>query len=179
MHHKIPKVALLDNHDSFIHNIVHEVAVCNCEWRLFLHDQTSVNDILDYEPTHIILGPVRSPQDAHVMIGLIKETAHRIPLLESVLDTKHSECSLEPSWDMPKQFVMENRTPLPIQVPISLQIYPLQHKLSLSLLTHSFSSRKPWSPWLRVLMTRYKHSNIRGYLYLECSSIPRVFYRVN
>ena len=82
MPHKIPKVALLDNHDSFIHNIVHEVAVCNCEWRLFLHDQTSVADILDYHPTHIILGPgPGAPQDAHVMMALLNQIAHRVPIL--------------------------------------------------------------------------------------------------
>ena len=82
MPHKIPKVALLDNHDSFIHNIVHEVAVCDCEWQLFSHDRTTVNDILDYGPTHIILGPgPGAPQDADIMMGLIKETVHRIPIL--------------------------------------------------------------------------------------------------
>ena len=175
MHHKIPKVALLDNHDSFIHNIVHEVAVCNCEWRLFLHDQTSVNDIFDHEPTHIILGPVRRSQDAHVMIGLIKETAHRIPILESVLDTKHWSVLWSQVGTCPNSLSWKPDTITHTGTDI-LQIYPLQHNL-VAITPYTFTSRN-----LVTLATSsddtMKHSNIRGYLYL--SVVPtRVFYRVN
>lgn len=82
MQNKIPKVALLDNHDSFIHNIVHEVAVCNCKWKLFLRDQIVVDDILHFEPTHLILGPgPGSPYEASVMMELIQQVAPQIPIL--------------------------------------------------------------------------------------------------
>lgn len=82
MPNKIPKVALLDNHDSFIHNIVHEIAVCECNWRLFKHDSTSVEEILSFEPTHIVLGPGPGrPQDATVMMELIDQTINTTPIL--------------------------------------------------------------------------------------------------
>jgi len=79
---KIPKVALLDNHDSFIHNIVHEVAMCRCEWRLFVRNQTTAKEILAYEPTHIIFGPgPGAPQDATVMMDLIQEAPPQLLML--------------------------------------------------------------------------------------------------
>ena len=82
MPNKIPKVALLDNHDSFIHNIVHEVAMCTCEWKLFRQNETSIEEILTFEPTHIILGPgPGSPQDAVVMMDLIQQVANQTPML--------------------------------------------------------------------------------------------------
>lgn len=75
MPHKIPKVAVLDNHDSFIQNIVHEIAVCECDWKLFKHNETSVAEILAYQPTHIVLGPgPGSPEEASVMMDLIDRT---------------------------------------------------------------------------------------------------------
>ena len=82
MPNKIPKVALLDNHDSFIHNIVHEVAMCKCEWKLYRRSETSVEEILSYNPTHIILGPgPGTPQDATVMMDLIQQVSDRVSLL--------------------------------------------------------------------------------------------------
>ena len=56
--------------------------MCECEWKLFRRSETSVEEILSYEPSHIILGPgPGAPQDATVMMELIQQISNQIPVL--------------------------------------------------------------------------------------------------
>ena len=56
--------------------------MCTCEWRLFRRSETSVEEILSYEPTHIILGPgPGAPEDATIMMELIEQVFNKLPLL--------------------------------------------------------------------------------------------------
>ncbi len=79
---KIPKVLLLDNHDSFVHNIHHELAVLDCQCTLWKNDACTLTDIEALAPTHIVLGPgPGKPQDAGIMMEVIETFVKSIPIL--------------------------------------------------------------------------------------------------
>ena len=79
---KIPKVLLLDNHDSFVYNILHEIAVLECECVLWNCDDCTIEDIEALNPTHIVLGPgPGTPTDAGVLMEVVEHFVDRVPML--------------------------------------------------------------------------------------------------
>jgi anthranilate synthase component II len=80
--YKIPNVLLLDNHDSFIYNIVHEIAILKCEYTMWKSDECTLQQIEALSPTHIVLGPgPGTPKNAGIMMDAIERFVHRIPIL--------------------------------------------------------------------------------------------------
>jgi anthranilate synthase/phosphoribosyltransferase len=76
-------ILLLDNYDSFTHNIYQYLSELTDEKiEVIRNDRATVQELLDLQPTKIILspGPGR-PEEAGVMVDLIKESAGKLPIL--------------------------------------------------------------------------------------------------
>lgn len=75
-------ILLLDNYDSFTYNIYQAVRSLGRDCRVVRNDAMSVGELLALRPTAVILspGPGR-PEDAGVLVELIKKTPKHIPML--------------------------------------------------------------------------------------------------
>jgi anthranilate synthase/aminodeoxychorismate synthase-like glutamine amidotransferase len=75
-------ILLLDNYDSFTYNLYQAVRALGPECRVVRNDVMTVKSLLALKPRGIILspGPGR-PEDAGVLIELIKKTPSKIPVL--------------------------------------------------------------------------------------------------
>lgn len=76
------RVLLLDNYDSFTHNVLQALAVAGAEVIVARNDRTSVDEILEREATHLVIspGPGR-PEAAGISVALIAACAGRLPIL--------------------------------------------------------------------------------------------------
>lgn len=75
-------ILLIDNYDSFSYNLYQLVGEINPDIKVIRNDEMTVNEIRKLNPSHIILspGPGR-PEDAGVIIDVIKELGGVIPIL--------------------------------------------------------------------------------------------------
>lgn len=75
-------LVLIDNYDSFSHNLVQLFGSQGHEPKVFRNDQTSVAEVLALQPAGIIIspGPGR-PERAGISIDLIREALGKTPLL--------------------------------------------------------------------------------------------------
>jgi anthranilate synthase component 2 len=75
-------ILLLDNYDSFTYNVYQAVRQLGHECVVVRNDKKSVKELLALKPKAIILspGPGR-PEDAGVLVELIKKTPKTIPML--------------------------------------------------------------------------------------------------
>ena len=75
-------ILLIDNYDSFVHNLYQFLAVEDPDVRLVRNDRITPQEALAMEPDAIVIspGPGR-PTDAGVCIGLIRQLKGRIPIL--------------------------------------------------------------------------------------------------
>lgn len=75
-------ILLIDNYDSFVHNLYQFLAVEDPDVRLVRNDRITPEEALSMEPDAIVIspGPGR-PSDAGVCIGLIRQLKGRIPIL--------------------------------------------------------------------------------------------------
>lgn len=75
-------ILLIDNYDSFVHNLYQFLAVEDPDVRLVRNDRITPREALAMEPDAIVIspGPGR-PSDAGVCIGLIRQLKGRIPIL--------------------------------------------------------------------------------------------------
>lgn len=73
---------LVDNYDSFTHNLAHAFAVLGARVQIVANDQISVAAVLASRPDYVVLsaGP-RAPRDAGVSLELARELAGVLPLL--------------------------------------------------------------------------------------------------
>lgn len=75
-------IVLIDNYDSFTHNIYQLLACYHDDIKIIRNDKTSVEAICNLNPHAIIISPGPGhPLDAGVCIDLIKTVTGRIPLL--------------------------------------------------------------------------------------------------
>ncbi len=74
-------ILVLDNYDSFTYNLVQYLGELGQDIEIFRNDAISLDSIQGLKPSHIILspGPGR-PEDAGIMIDLIKRFAGKIPI---------------------------------------------------------------------------------------------------
>ena len=74
-------ILIIDNHDSFVYNLVHMVKQAGFDIELALNNEITCEDIEKIAPSHIILspGPCR-PNDAGICIELVK-TFSQTPIL--------------------------------------------------------------------------------------------------
>lgn len=75
-------ILLIDNYDSFSYNLYQYVGEINPDIKVIRNDDMSVDEIRELAPQRIIIspGPGR-PEDAGVIIDLIREIAGEIPIL--------------------------------------------------------------------------------------------------
>ena len=75
-------ILIIDNYDSFTHNLAHLVAVERMEYVVVQNDQISIDEIRSLQPAGILLapGPGR-PEDAGVSPEVVRQFEKTTPLL--------------------------------------------------------------------------------------------------
>ena len=75
-------ILLIDNYDSFSYNLYQLIGEINPDIRVIRNDEMTVEEIRDLKPDRIILspGPGR-PEDAGIIIDVVKQLGHEIPIL--------------------------------------------------------------------------------------------------
>lgn len=75
-------ILLIDNYDSFSYNLYQLIGEINPDIRVIRNDEMTVREIRRLKPDCIILspGPGR-PEDAGVIIEVVKQLGHEIPIL--------------------------------------------------------------------------------------------------
>jgi anthranilate synthase/aminodeoxychorismate synthase-like glutamine amidotransferase len=75
-------VLLIDNYDSFVHNLARYVALQGYPVRVVRNDAMSLADIAAWAPSHIILSPGPcTPNEAGICLAVVRHFIGRIPLL--------------------------------------------------------------------------------------------------
>lgn len=75
-------ILVIDNYDSFTHNLVQYVGELGHEPRVVRSDRLSVAEALDTAPAGIIISPgPGTPERAGISVELIRAAAGRLPLL--------------------------------------------------------------------------------------------------
>jgi anthranilate synthase/aminodeoxychorismate synthase-like glutamine amidotransferase len=73
---------LLDNYDSFVHNLARYAEELGCATRVVRSDAVSIAEIERLAPTAIILSPGPcTPHEAGVCMDVVRELGSRIPML--------------------------------------------------------------------------------------------------
>lgn len=75
-------ILLIDNYDSFSYNLYQYVGEIRNDIKVIRNDEMSISQIRELEPERIILspGPGR-PEDAGIIIDVVKELGAEIPIL--------------------------------------------------------------------------------------------------
>lgn len=76
-------ILLIDNYDSFVHNLARYIGELGVARRVIRNDALSVSEALDLQPDAIILSPGPcGPDDAGISVPLVRAAyEHRVPLL--------------------------------------------------------------------------------------------------
>lgn len=75
-------ILVIDNYDSFTYNIVQELGEIGAEILVLRNDQTTLDDIRELNPSHIIISPGPGfPKDSGISRDVIREFGKTIPLL--------------------------------------------------------------------------------------------------
>ncbi len=75
-------ILMIDNYDSFTYNLVQYLGEMGQDLRVVRNDELTIDQITALKPTHIVIspGPGR-PEDAGVIVDLVKELGGKIPIL--------------------------------------------------------------------------------------------------
>lgn len=78
----MPRVAMIDNYDSFTYNLVQYLSELGATVTVYRNDQITVADLAASQPDGIVIspGPGR-PEDAGISLQTIAELGDRIPIL--------------------------------------------------------------------------------------------------
>jgi len=75
-------ILLLDNYDSFVHNVARALRELGGEVEVRRSDSLSVPEAVELEPTHLVLSPGPcTPSEAGISVELVKSLDGRIPIL--------------------------------------------------------------------------------------------------
>ncbi|TWU59090.1 Aminodeoxychorismate/anthranilate synthase component 2 [Rubripirellula tenax] len=75
-------ILLLDNYDSFVHNLARYIRRAGCETLVVRSDQIDVLGCNEMSPTAVVLSPgPRRPEDAGCSIDVLRHLAPQIPIL--------------------------------------------------------------------------------------------------
>ena len=75
-------ILLIDNYDSFTYNLVQYLGELGAEVRVFRNDKISAAEVMDKNPSAIVLSPGPcDPDKAGICLELISRNEGRIPLL--------------------------------------------------------------------------------------------------
>ena len=77
-----PRVAVIDNYDSFTYNLVQYLGELGAECEVRLNDGTTAEQIIGSAPDGVLLSPgPGSPADAGVTLGVLSAAEGKIPVL--------------------------------------------------------------------------------------------------
>ena len=77
-----PRVALIDNYDSFTYNLVQYLGELGAEVLVHRHDQIDVAGVAALRPTHLVVSPgPKTPDEAGISVDAIRELAGTVPIL--------------------------------------------------------------------------------------------------
>jgi anthranilate synthase component 2 len=75
-------ILLIDNYDSFVHNLARYVRELGEQAVVMRNDELTVADVQALAPTHIIISPGPcSPREAGVSVDLVRELGPTVPIL--------------------------------------------------------------------------------------------------
>ena len=75
-------IILIDNHDSFVHNLARYVRELGWQTEVVRSDAVSVDDVAGRDPSHIIISPGPcTPNEAGVCMPLVRRLGPEIPIL--------------------------------------------------------------------------------------------------
>jgi anthranilate synthase/aminodeoxychorismate synthase-like glutamine amidotransferase len=75
-------ILLIDNYDSFVHNLARYVREIGADARVARNDALTLDDVERLAPSHIILSPGPcSPSEAGISTGLVRRFGASIPIL--------------------------------------------------------------------------------------------------
>lgn len=75
-------IVIIDNYDSFVHNLARYVRLTEHETKVIRHDDMTTEEILNLKPSAIIISPgPKSPNEAGISVDLIKAAYQTIPIL--------------------------------------------------------------------------------------------------
>jgi len=75
-------ILMIDNYDSFTYNLVQYLSEMRRETIVRRNDEVSVEEVLAMAPTGIIISPgPRRPEDAGIIVPLIRAASGRVPIL--------------------------------------------------------------------------------------------------
>lgn len=73
---------LIDNYDSFVHNLARYFVELGCDARVVRNDAVTVSDIQKMNPAAIVISPGPcTPREAGVSLELIRELGSSVPML--------------------------------------------------------------------------------------------------
>jgi anthranilate synthase component 2 len=77
-----PRVALIDNYDSFTYNLVQYLGELGAEVLVHRHDEIDVAGVAALRPTHLVVSPgPKTPDEAGISVDAIRELAGTVPIL--------------------------------------------------------------------------------------------------
>lgn len=75
-------ILIIDNYDSFTHNLVQYVGEIGCQVEVYRNNKISLKKISQLEPTHIIISPgPGNPKESGISLQLIQYLSAQIPIL--------------------------------------------------------------------------------------------------
>src|SRR6185437_5626990 len=78
----MPKVALVDNYDSFTWNLVHALGMLGAEVEVHRNDQITVDAIEKSQPDASVISPGPcTPNEAGISLDVIKKLGDKMPIL--------------------------------------------------------------------------------------------------
>ena len=102
-------ILLIDNYDSFSYNLYQMIGEIEPDVKVVRNDEISVDEIRRLKPERIILspGPGR-PEDAGILIEVVKVLGKEIPISVSAWDIRQSARPLERKLLMQKSKCTES-----------------------------------------------------------------------
>jgi anthranilate synthase/aminodeoxychorismate synthase-like glutamine amidotransferase len=78
----VPRILLLDNHDSFTWNVAHALGVAGAAVVVHPSDALTLADVAAMDPDAIVISPgPRTPAEAGISVDVIRQWAARVPVL--------------------------------------------------------------------------------------------------
>lgn len=75
-------IVLIDNHDSFVHNLARYVRELGWETAVVRCDAVTVEDVAAMDPSHIVVSPGPcTPDEAGISVEVVRRLGPRVPLL--------------------------------------------------------------------------------------------------
>lgn len=76
------RILLIDNYDSFVHNLARYLVELGCETEVVRNDALTIGDIAARQPAAVVISPGPcTPAEAGVSCGVIAELGMKIPIL--------------------------------------------------------------------------------------------------